>query len=201
MTERIVVVTLGDSIIAGTPGWDPDPDVRRRQGANDERSQLQHWAGRRDPRLELRNHGVNGERTDEIAKRLDGAVTDASALVVQGGINDLLQGRSIASTAEHLYRMVHAGLERKLTVAIAELLPWNNGWPAGESPIRRLNAMIARIADRTGVQVMPFHVTVEDQARPGRMREEWTADGNHPSVAGYRRLGELAFSLPEACDR
>ncbi len=29
------------------------------------------------------------------------------------------------------------------------------------------------------------------------MREEWTSDGDHPSVAGYRRLGELAFALPQ----
>jgi hypothetical protein len=28
------------------------------------------------------------------------------------------------------------------------------------------------------------------------MRDEWTSDGDHPSVAGYRRLGELAFRLP-----
>jgi hypothetical protein len=28
------------------------------------------------------------------------------------------------------------------------------------------------------------------------MREEWTSDGSHPSIEGYRRLGELAFRLP-----
>jgi lysophospholipase L1-like esterase len=28
------------------------------------------------------------------------------------------------------------------------------------------------------------------------MREQWTDDGDHPSVEGYRRLGELAFRLP-----
>jgi lysophospholipase L1-like esterase len=28
------------------------------------------------------------------------------------------------------------------------------------------------------------------------MREEWTSDGDHPSIEGYRRLGELAFRLP-----
>jgi lysophospholipase L1-like esterase len=29
------------------------------------------------------------------------------------------------------------------------------------------------------------------------MKPEWThTDGDHPSLAGYRRLGELAFSLP-----
>jgi lysophospholipase L1-like esterase len=31
---------------------------------------------------------------------------------------------------------------------------------------------------------------------PGRMREEWAVDGDHPSLEGYRRLGELAFRLP-----
>jgi hypothetical protein len=28
------------------------------------------------------------------------------------------------------------------------------------------------------------------------MKPEWTSDSDHPSVAGYRRLGELAFRLP-----
>jgi hypothetical protein len=28
------------------------------------------------------------------------------------------------------------------------------------------------------------------------MRDEWTDDGDHPSVAGHRLLGERAFRLP-----
>jgi lysophospholipase L1-like esterase len=73
------------------------------------------------------------------------------------------------------------------------VLPWNNGWPAKEPPIRALNAMIRAF----GVPLLPFHDTLEDPERPGRMKAEWTdADGDHPSVAGYRRLGELAFRLP-----
>ncbi len=47
-----------------------------------------------------------------------------------------------------------------------------------------------------GVPVLPFHDTLEDQKRPGRMREDWTFEGDHPSIEGYRRLGELAFRLP-----
>ncbi len=70
--------------------------------------------------------------------------------------------------------------------------PWNNGWPRAEALIRELNALIAAL----GVPVLPFHETLEDPERPGRMREEWTSDGDHPSVEGYRRLGELAFRLP-----
>jgi lysophospholipase L1-like esterase len=30
------------------------------------------------------------------------------------------------------------------------------------------------------------------------MKPEWNADGIHPSVEGYRRLGELAFRPPGA---
>ena len=30
------------------------------------------------------------------------------------------------------------------------------------------------------------------------MRAEWTIDGDHPSVEGYRRLGERAFQAPAA---
>jgi lysophospholipase L1-like esterase len=80
-----------------------------------------------------------------------------------------------------------------LRVAVCDVLPWNNGWPRQEAPIRALNALIAAF----GVPLLPFHDTLEDPGQPGRMKAEWTdADGDHPSVAGYRRLGELAFRLP-----
>ena len=45
--------------------------------------------------------------------------------------------------------------------------------------------------------MLPFYETLEQPGRSrGRMRDEWTFDGDHPSVEGYRRLGELAFRLP-----
>ena len=91
--------------------------------------------------------------------------------------------------------MVRRGKALGLRVALADVLPWNNGWPAAEPEIRRLNALIAAIALEEGVPLLPFHDTLEDPERPGRMREEWTSDGYHPSVEGYRRLGELAFRL------
>ena len=83
-----------------------------------------------------------------------------------------------------------------LTVAIADVLPWNNGHPAADEPIAGLNAADRRIAARRGIPLLPFHDTLEDPGRPGLMRTEWTADGDHPSVEGYRRLGELAYRPP-----
>jgi lysophospholipase L1-like esterase len=92
---------------------------------------------------------------------------------------------------------VRRGKELVPSVAIADVLPWNNGWPEAEPRIRRLNELIEETARDEGVPLLPFHDTLEDPARPGRMGAEWThADGEHPSVAGYRRLGEIAFRLP-----
>jgi lysophospholipase L1-like esterase len=123
-------------------------------------------------------------------------VRGADVVVVQGGINDIAHGVAVESAAERLRGMVRRGKSLGLRVALADVLPWNNGWPAAEPQIRRLNALIAAIALEEGVPLLPFHDTLEDPDRPGRMREDWTSDGDHPSVSGYRRLGELAFRLP-----
>ena len=71
-----------------------------------------------------------------------------------------------------------------------------NGSGGRRRPIRRLNELVRAIGAEERVPILPFHDTLEDPARPGRMRADWTSDGDHPSVAGYRRLGELAFRLP-----
>jgi lysophospholipase L1-like esterase len=192
----VIVACLGDSITAGSPLWDPDPRVRAQIAQPDERSQWCWWAERADPALELRNHGVYGERTDEIAARLDSAAAGADVLVVQGGINDIAQGSAIELAARNLAGMVHHARRRDLTVMLADVLPWNNGDDRAAGDIERLNGLIRALANGLDVPLLPFHDTLADPERPHRMRAEWTDDGDHPSVEGHRRLGELAFRLP-----
>jgi lysophospholipase L1-like esterase len=185
--SRLVVSCLGDSITEGSPYW----DSRRRIG--NPMGQWEHWAALRHPELELRNFGIWGERTDEIAARFDEAAAGADVLVVQGGINDIAQGRSIEDAAANLRAMVERAFEVELQVLVCDVLPWTNGWPDADAPIRELNERIRAF----GVPLLPFHDTLEDPELPGRMKAEWThTDGDHPSIAGYRRLGELAFRLP-----
>jgi lysophospholipase L1-like esterase len=195
--ETTLVAALGDSITAGSPGYDPDPRQRDNLGFGaNEKSQWEYWAQSEHPELRFRNCGVYGERTDEIGARLDECAQNAEVLVVQGGINDIAQGRPVEPAAENLRRMVERGKKLGLRVAIAELLPWNNGYPRADPQIRRLNELIRALARDEDVPVLPFYETLEDPARPGRMKEEWTSDGDHPSVDGYRLLGESAFSVP-----
>jgi len=192
----LTVVCLGDSITAGSPLWDPDPVVRERIDAPDERSQWEWWAARRHPGLELRNHGVYGERTDEIAARLDNAVQGATSLVVQGGINDVVQGVAVEEAARNLAGMVERGRRVGLRVALADVLPWSNGDARAANAIVRLNTLIRAVADGLGVPLLTFHDTLVDPAQPQRMRDDWTDDGDHPSVEGHRMLGERAFRQP-----
>jgi lysophospholipase L1-like esterase len=193
----MVVAALGDSITAGSPYWDPDLEVRAQIGDDlDEQSQWEYWVARKDERLLFRNCGVYGERTDEIAERLKRCAAGADVLVVQGGINDIAQGYGVELSAKSLRAMVRRGKDLGLRVTIANVLPWNARWPDTEDAINRLNESIDALGRDESVPVLPFYATLESPELPGRMRDEWTSDGDHPSVEGYRRLGELAFRVP-----
>ena len=188
----VPIASLGDSITAGSPGYDPDPAQRQALGFGDDpKSQYEYWAERAEPTLRFRNCGVFGERTDEIAKRLDDCATGADALIVQGGINDIAQGYPTVQAADHLRTMVVRGRELGLQVFLANLLPWNNGHPQADAAIEELNGLIDRIGADEGVPVLNFNAELADPDRPGLMAAALTSDGDHPSIEGYRRLGEL----------
>lgn len=186
-----LIAALGDSITAGSPLWDPDPATRGQIAEPDERSQFEYWAAEGNEDVAFRNCGVFGERTDEIAARLDDCAAGADALIVQGGINDIAQGRPVTEAARDLDAIVARGLELGLHTTIVEVLPWNNGYPDADPEIIALNKAIARIGDQRGVEVLPFYSALEDPAAPGRMAADLTDDGDHPSVEGYRELGAL----------
>lgn len=193
----IVVAVAGDSISAGSPLWDPDPAVRARIAAPDERSQWQWWASRADERLEFRTTAVYGQRTDEIARRLDLVLAGADVLVAQGGINDVAQRRPAEQAAENLRAMLARGRAAGVALAVADVLPWNNGDERAAGEIRRLNALIHELAETAAAMLLPFHGTLADPADPNRMRDGLTDDGDHPSIEGHRLLGERAFRLPK----
>jgi lysophospholipase L1-like esterase len=183
----VIVAALGDSITEGSPLW-------HRTDGGDERSQWHYWAALENPELEFHVSAVYGERTDEIALRLDDVARGADALVVQGGINDIAQGRPVEDAAANLRAMIRRGKELGLRVVTVDVLPWNNGYPDAEPSIRLLNELIRDLAEEEAGPVIPFHDTLEDPEHPGRMRADWTDDGDHPSIEGYRRLGQLAFA-------
>jgi lysophospholipase L1-like esterase len=179
--------------------------VRAAGYGTNEKSQFQYWAALDDDRLWFKNCGVAGETTGEILGRLGACAKGADILVVQGGINDIAQAygggeserfAAVDEAAANLEKMVAQGQELGLEVEIANLLPWNNGHPYATPYVQLLNEEIDRIAAEKRVPLLPFHEVLEDPQNPDLMAPDWTSDGDHPSVEGYRRLGELAWRLP-----
>ena len=166
--------------------------VRARIDAPDGRSRWQWWAARADARLAFRTTAVYGERTDEIARRLDLVLDGADVLVVQGGINDLVQGRLLEEAALNIAAMLERGRAAGLALAVADVLPWNNGDARTAEDIRSLNALLGDLS----TTLLPFHDTLADPGEPARMGAGLTDDGDHPSIEGHRLLGERAFRLP-----
>jgi lysophospholipase L1-like esterase len=188
----IVVAVAGDSISAGSPLWDPDEAVRARIASPDERSQWQFWASRADPRLEFRTTAVYGERTDQIARRLDLVLQGgADMLVVQGGINDVVQRRPLEDAVRNLQAMLARGREAGLRLAVADVLPWNNGDDRAAAEIERLNARIRQLP----ATLLPFHAALVDPADASRIGPGLSDDGDHPSIDGHRLLGRCAALL------
>lgn len=191
----VVVAALGDSITAGSPLWDPDPAVREQTGASNPDSQYEVWVERRLKHVRFRNCGVFGERTDQIAARLERCADGADVVILQGGINDIAQMRRVGTAARNLGEMVKRGKQLNLRVALVEVLPWNNGYPLADMRIRRLNRLIHAIGRDEHVPVYPWYRRLEDREHAGRMRADWTIDGDHPTVEGYRRLAD-SVELP-----
>jgi lysophospholipase L1-like esterase len=193
-----LIAAIGDSITAGYPGYAPDATVFRQFAVErNPKSQWEWWAEKEHPDLEIRNCGVRGERTDQIAKRFDSCTPGADGVVIQGGINDLREGVPGPVVLANLRKMIRAAKRANLDVAVADLLPYGPA-PQADRIIDSLNRQIDALARREGATVLHFHGVLEDPKHPGVMKPEWNADGIHPSVEGYRRLGELAFRPPGA---
>jgi lysophospholipase L1-like esterase len=191
-----VIAAVGDSITAGNPGYEPDPGLRKALGLGDNaESQWEYWAQREHPDLQIRNCGVRGQSTDQIVQRFDQCTQGVDGVVIQGGINDIAEGLPVEATAANLRGMVRSAKQLNLGVALADVLPLNVGHQA-DRVIAELNRRIHRIASGEQITLLPFHDVLEDPDAPRRIKPEWTADGEHPSVEGYRRLGELAFRPP-----
>lgn len=188
--EGVLVAALGDSITAGSPAYDPDP-ANQALGADNERSQYEYWAERAAPGLRFRNCGILGQRTDEIAQRLGTCAKGADALIVQGGINDIAQGYPAVQPADNLHAMVAKGQDLGLQVYLANILPWNNGHPSADPAVAELNREIDRIGADEGVPVLDFNAALADPRNRNVMPPALTSDGDHPSIEGYHRLGDL----------
>ena len=182
----MIIVALGDSTTAGTPGW-KSPIEAPPAGAGDETSQYAYWLMKAHPEWKVLNRGVNGERSDQIAARFDRDVlgVSARAVVIVAGVNDIYQGRAALHVIDQLRAMYDRARDAGLSILAGTIVPYNTATDEQNARMREVNEWIAG----SGVPWVDTRAAVADPHNPDRLAS--SPDDLHPSPEGYRRMADV----------
>ena len=184
----ITIVALGDSTTAGTPGF-RSPIEAPPDGSGNAESQYAYWLMRAHPDWNVRNRGVNGERSDQIRARFHRDVVEANAsvVVIIAGVNDIYQGRTAASVERELEAMYDAARAARIVVVAGTIIPYNTATPEQNAGMHAVNAWIRAYASQhADIVFCDTRSAAADPQQPDRLVS--SPDGLHPSAEGYRRM-------------
>jgi lysophospholipase L1-like esterase len=187
-TDRVLVVAIGDSTTAGTPGFfspiEAPPD-----GRGDVTSQYAYWLTKARPEWTVLNRGVNGERTDEIAARFQRDVVAArpAVAVVIAGVNDIYSGREPEDVTRHLRQMYDAAMRQGIRVVAGTIIPYNTATAEQNAKMHAVNTWIrAQAAKDPNIELADTRSAVAAPERPDFLVS--SPDELHPSPDGYRLM-------------
>ncbi|MEX2663538.1 MAG: SGNH/GDSL hydrolase family protein [Vicinamibacterales bacterium] len=190
MKQKVTIVALGDSTTAGTPGWKSRVEAPP-QGVGDETSQYAWWLMEAHPDWQVLNHGVDGERSDQIRGRFERDVVEHAprAVVIIAGVNDVYQGREAQHVIEQLAAMYGRAAREKIPVVAGTIVPYNTATKEQNAGMRAINDWIrTRAAEDPNVSLADTRAAVAAADDGDRLFE--SPDNLHPSPAGYRRMAD-----------
>jgi lysophospholipase L1-like esterase len=184
----IIVVALGDSTTAGTPGF-RSPLESPPDGDGNVESQYAYWLSQAHHDWTVLNRGVNGERADQVLARFDRDVRDACAdvLIVIAGVNDIYQGRSAREVVRTLEAIYDAARAARIVTVAGTIVPYNTATPDANVRMHEVNAWIRDYAARQADLVFcDTRAAVATPGDPDRLAS--SPDDLHPSPDGYRLM-------------
>lgn len=191
-----VIVGIGASITAGTPGF-LSPREKPPAGEGNPQSQYAWWMEKLHPEWKVLNRGVRGQRTDQILGRYEWEVVPNSPdiLIVIGGTNDLYQGYDIGWARDHLWHIYNKRPDKPVWVIACSLPPLNIAPPDVKEKILELNEWIAGYARENALGFCDLYALLEDPDSPGHLSS--SPDEIHPDIEGYRKIGEALAGVVE----
>jgi lysophospholipase L1-like esterase len=198
--DRTVVAALGDSTTAGTPLF-KSPVEAPPDGEGDARAPFPYWLMQREPSWDVRNLGVNGERTDQIRARWerDVAPLKPAAVIILAGVNDVYQGRPIDHVTTQLRAMYDLASAAGIPVVAGSIVPYNTATAEQNAKMRAINDWVrAEAARDANITFADTRAAAARDDNPDLLRS--SPDELHPDVDGYRRMADalrapLAASL------
>jgi lysophospholipase L1-like esterase len=186
LASELKIIALGDSTTAGTPYY-RSPVESPPRGSGDEKASYPYWLGVGHPEWTVENHGVNGQRSDEIASRFENTPMAGSVVIVLAGVNDLYQGYPSAHVKSSLRRVYETAARRKMKVVACTILPYNESGALVRERMGDVNAWIKRYAAENGLLYCDTHALASDSDRSGKLAG--TPDGLHPDRDTYKKIG------------
>ena len=191
-----IIIALGDSTTAGTPLF-KSPIEAPPAGEGDETSQFAYWLMQARPDWDVRNRGVNGERSDQIRARWDRDVAagNPDAVIIIAGVNDVYQGLPADHVTRELRAMYDLAAVARIPVVAGSIVPSNTATPEQNAKMRAINGWIRGEADRdSNITFADTRAAVARDDDPDMLRS--SPDGLHPDADGYRRMADaLARAL------
>lgn len=184
--QKVVIVALGDSTTAGTPGFQSAVESPPR-GNGDQTSQYAYWLMQAHPEWEVLNRGVNGERSDQVYARFDRDVLAAAprAVVIIAGVNDVYQGFPVTHVIGQLAAMFDRGSGAGIRIVAGSILPYNTATPSENARMHQINDWIRH---QPSVAFVDTRAAAAASNDPDRLFD--SPDGLHPTAAGYRRMAD-----------
>ena len=192
----MTIVALGDSLTAGTPGFE-SPLEAPPDGAGVAESQYAYWIMRRRPDWRVLNRGIAGERSDQILKRFarDALEVRPQLVILLAGVNDLAQGYPAEWVAGHLQQMYEQAMAAHIQVVACAIPPYEGLDDLRRERLLGVNRWIEDYSTGHGLLFCDLFRVLRDPQRPWQLAG--SPDGLHPDVAGYRKMGEALANIIE----
>lgn len=145
------------------------------------------------------NRGISGQTTPQMLIRFRPDVIDLNpkVVVILAGINDIA-GNTGPATLEmieaNIASMAELARFHGIKVVLSSVLPaYDFWWNPGVFPTERISALnewIKKYAAESGFTYLDYYSHMADETKA--LKVEYTMDGVHPNLAGYKVMEPLA---------
>jgi lysophospholipase L1-like esterase len=145
------------------------------------------------------NRGISGQATPQMVLRFHQDVVDLhpKAVIILAGTNDIAEKTGPMTpemTLDNFRAMVEMARANGIKVVICSITPdddfsWNRGLQPAPK-IRALNKLLEAWCKSEGIVWVDYYTPLADEN--GAMKPGMSADGTHPTAAGYAIMAPLA---------
>ena len=191
-TYRDGIAMIGDSTMQGSSG---KLDLPRDFDILDNREVSTVLAAYL--RAPIYNRAVGGERLDSMDARWATDMTplavNSQYCIIQGGINDIGQGRTLAQMQASTMSMANKALTDGMVARFIPVTPFAaaEASPALELIRQQYNAWLATTFPTAYIDILP---AVQDPTAPNRLRTEVYGDGTHYTGLGKTNIAKMMAS-------